>query len=166
MKRNYFFIKLFLILSSLLCPYYFGLIVPNKLLFSQLPLEFSEENLIKVIKESPVVFKDILLAQIIKETGHYTSDLFTYANNLCGMRLPKSRENLAVGSYKGYALYTSWIHSIDDYVLWQIPVVEKYKTREEYLSYLGRNYAEDSAYVKAIRIILQNNKERFSQAFD
>lgn len=166
MKKYIFNTKFFLILSMLLCPYYFSLIVPDKLPFPQLPLEFSEENLIKVIKESNIVYKDIFLAQIIQETFHYTSDVFIKANNLCGMKVPKSRSHLSIGSYKGYALYPTWIHSVDDYALWQMPVVEKYKTKRDYLLYLNRVYAVDSFYDVRIKAILKKNEEYFNKVFE
>jgi hypothetical protein len=101
----------------------------------------------------------------MKETANYTSDLFINANNLCGMRLPGSRETLATGSYKGYALYEHWEKSVQDYYLWQKPVVAKHKTKDAFLAYISRVYAKDSAYIVSIKNILHKKKELFEDFF-
>lgn len=166
MGKQSFVFGLLLFLSLVVCPSITSNKAPVLLPMPSLPIEFSEENLIKVINDSEIKYKDIFLAQVMKETANYTSDIFINGNNLCGMKLPGSRETLAIGSYKGYALYEYWGHSVDDYYLWQKPVVAKHKTKEAFLAYIGRVYAKDSAYLLSIRKILYKNKQFFKKVFN
>lgn len=59
------------------------------------------------------------LAQVIQETGWLKSDICLTAKNLFGMKLPRTRETTANGSYKGHARYESYNESVKDYKLWQ-----------------------------------------------
>jgi uncharacterized FlgJ-related protein len=165
MGKQLFVFGLLLFLSSVICPSITSNKTPVLLPMPSLPIEFSEENLIKVINDSEIKYKDIFLAQVMKETANYTSDLFINANNLCGMRLPVFRETLAIGTYKGYAQYETWILSIEDYVIWQTPVVRKHKTRASFLAYIGRTYAKDSSYLTSIKEILHKKKQYFKKIF-
>jgi uncharacterized FlgJ-related protein len=114
---------------------------------------FSKEELLATLKEMNLKFYDIVYAQAIIETGHFTSNIFRNGNNLFGMKFARQRPTTAIGEYKGHAKYESWEESVVDYALFQAAYMKKCKTREEYLEYLGRNYAGDPGYVSKIRIL-------------
>lgn len=167
MGKSTFIFGLLLFLSLVVCPApIISMKTPVLLTMPSLPIEFSEENLIKVINDSEIKYKDIFLAQIMKETANYTSDIFINAHNLCGMRLPETRKTLAIGSYKGYAYYETWINSVRDYYLWQLPVVQKHKTKSAFMNYIGRVYAKDSTYLESIKAILHKNKGFFTKVLN
>lgn len=123
---------------------------------TQLP--FSEENLISELNRTEILYKDIFLAQSILETGHYTSEVFKHGNNLVGMKKAGKRETTAIGTYKGYAKYSSWSESLKDYNLWQKYFSHKFKSREQFLAFLDRHYSKDGSYAKRLLSILKKNK--------
>jgi flagellum-specific peptidoglycan hydrolase FlgJ len=78
------------------------------------------------------------------------------------MKVAKKRETTATNK-SGYAKYDSPDDSIRDYYLFQQYVMrKKVMTRKEYLSYIGRNYAESGNYSKKVNNIIQ----RYSYIFD
>lgn len=58
----------------------------------------------------------LFLAQSDLETGGWTSDLFTVANNAWGMKLATVRPTPAVGTYAGHARYDTVRDSVVDYL--------------------------------------------------
>jgi uncharacterized FlgJ-related protein len=121
-------------------------------------ISFSELNVYKQLIKIGIAYPDVVLAQAKIETGNFTSKIFIENNNLFGMKLPKRRETTAVGENRNHATYTDWIQSIKDYKLWQDKMIHKSPTLEDYLNYLGRNYAEDKNYIKKIRKTMKKLK--------
>ena len=112
--------------------------------------QFSEERMIYLAESLGIEHIDIMVAQARIETGWYTSGIFIHNKNIFGMKLPERRETTAIGSNRGHAQYTSWQQSVADYKLWQLKVLTKNKSREQYLSYISKNYAEDGNYINLI----------------
>lgn len=110
-------------------------------------LEYVESEL----KSLNVRFVDIAVAQSIIESGSYTSDVYTKANNCFGMKLAKQRPTTAIGEYKGYAKYKNVRDCLIDYALWQQNNLSGINTDEDYLKLLERVYAEDKDYINKIR---------------
>ena len=54
------------------------------------------------------------------------------------------------GEENGHAFFNNWKESVLDYAFYQSTYLNKIHTEEEYLKYLGENYAEDSTYVNKI----------------
>lgn len=98
---------------------------------------------------------DIVYAQTILETGHFTSEIFIQNNNLFGMKMPKIRETKAIGENLNHATFSSWLESVNDYKLWQDSFASG-KTRNEYFIYLGKVYSEDKQYVSKLKRIIEN----------
>jgi uncharacterized FlgJ-related protein len=110
-------------------------------------LEYIESEL----KSLNVKFVDIAVAQSIIESGSYTSDVYTKANNCFGMKLAKQRPTTAIGEYKGYAKYKNIRDCLIDYALWQQNYLSGINTNEDYLKLLERVYAEDKDYINKIK---------------
>jgi len=111
------------------------------------------------IKEQGIKFPDLVFAQAILETGHFKSTVFRVNNNLFGMRLPKVRKTTAIGKKRGYATYSDWIMSVQDYKLWQSSIPKKYlKNRETYIIYLQKVYCDCRNYTKQIKKIVNRYK--------
>ena len=119
--------------------------------------EFSEEKLIKKIKELNFRFPHIVLAQAKLESGYFKSTIFLENNNMFGMREAKLRANLAKGTNRSHAYYDSWQDSLLDYALYYSTYLYKIKTENDYFEYLRQNYAEDKSYVKRLKQIIKNN---------
>jgi uncharacterized FlgJ-related protein len=128
-------------------------------LFEDPPITY--ENLYEQILKYGIKFPDVVFAQAVIETGNFTSALFRNANNLFGMKLPKKRETLAIGQNRGFAVFESWTHSVNDYLLWQEYVLRNkdIKTKNEYLAYLNRYYAENKTYVSSLNRVMLRHKE-------
>lgn len=123
---------------------------------------FSEEALIKEIDNLPFRFKDIILAQAIIESGNYNSPVFKEGSNLFGLREAKSRLTTSKGTYLNHAYYNNWKESVLDRLLYETKYLGKL-SREQYLIYLDRVYAEAGGYDKALENIIKKNrlKEKF-----
>lgn len=120
------------------------------------------ENLYEQIKKYNIKFPDVVFAQAVLETGHFTSYLFRSANNLFGMKKPSVRETLALKdkNAKGFAVFSDWTMSVNDYLLWQEHVLKnnKIQTKQQYLTLLDRIYAEDKKYVILLNKVISDYK--------
>lgn len=132
-----------------------GMISPMKSL--------THENLYEILVKYEVKYPDIAFAQALLETGNLTSKLCKTQNNLFGMKVPYRRETTAIGKNKnGYAKYSSWHDSVEDYLLFQKFVMRKKDmTKEEYMSYIGKHYASDKKYLIKIKQKIKEYKLLF-----
>lgn len=126
--------------------------------------EFSEEKLIQKIGQLNFRYPHIVLAQAKLETGNFTSQSFTSANNMFGMKQAKARVNTARGTEMGHAHYETWIESLYDYALFHNAYLNKLRTENQYYSYLAQNYAEDPQYVSKLKQII--SKENLKAYFE
>jgi uncharacterized FlgJ-related protein len=124
---------------------------------------FSKESLVEELKRLNVKYPHIVLAQSIIESGHFQSNIFRANNNLFGMKEAKQRTTTARGTNLGHAYYDNWRESILDYAMFQSAYLRNIKSEQQYLDYLGKNYAEDKKYEnKVVELIESNNlKELF-----
>lgn len=115
------------------------------------------------IKNSGILYVDVVFAQAKLESGNFTSNVFVCDNNLFGMKQPKLRNTLSLGeSEHGYASYMNWKMSVEDYRLWQTTLLrnKKINTQDEYLNYIGRIYAEDGSYVRKIKSMIRQHAKK------
>ena len=124
----------------------------------------TKENLWTTIKAMDIMYPDIAFAQAILETGHFKSNNCKEANNLFGMMMPNVRETVAIGKNdRGFAVYETWMHSVQDYALYQSYMMRKRKmTRSQYLSFIDRKYSESRGYAKKLKSIIQQHKNILS----
>jgi len=118
--------------------------------------EFSEEKLKDYILELNIKFPDIAFAQARYESGNWGTNpgakLFETNNNLFGMKCATSRTTTHQGEQRGHAYYSHWRMSVVDYAMWQDAYARDLKTREDYISYLKRVYAEGT-YISIMQIM-------------
>lgn len=98
---------------------------------------------------------DIVMAQCIEESGGFTSLLFKEGNNCTGMRVPFQRPTLATGVLYSHARFNSWRECLADYAIWQ-STYARGLTREAYLTYLDRVYAEKKGYSERLKRIIND----------
>jgi len=115
---------------------------------------FSEDSLKSFIYSIRLEHPEIVLAQAKIETGFFKSNILKETNNLFGMNNPKIRMTTSNGCYKNYATYKNWMFSVIDYALYQVSYA-KGKTKEEYLIFLQKNYAQDPMYVVKINTLIE-----------
>lgn len=123
------------------------------------------ETLYLKILHSGIKYPDVVFAQAVVESAHFSSNVFKNENNLFGMKHPKRRETLSEGKGDtGYASYDDWTFSVEDYKLWQLSMFKKkeYKTKTEYLALLGRVYAEDPRYIKTLNKVMLDHQNIFN----
>lgn len=107
----------------------------------QVGRELNLENLLAVLEQYGVKHKEIVAAQAILETGHFTSLNCTQNHNLFGLRRPSD------GSY---FTFDCWEESVRAY---RDDVQYKYGGGD-YYAFLNRiGYAEDRRYTDKVRRI-------------
>jgi len=126
--------------------------------------KFSKEALVEELKRLNVRYPHIVLAQAMIESGHFQSNIFRTNNNLFGMKEAKQRTTTARGTNLGHAYYDNWRESILDYAMFQSAYLRDLKSEQQYLDYLGKNYAEARKYDVAVAEMVknQNLKELFN----
>ena len=125
--------------------------------------DFSEKELIEMLKDLNVKYPYIVLAQSRIETGRFTSKIFRENHNLFGMRQARIRINTAKGTQYNHAYYETWRESVYDYAFYQARYLNNAKTEEEYFYTLGQSYAEAPRYVEALKSEIKryNLKDKF-----
>lgn len=132
---------------------------PNEMLVRRLPVVqqddmVTKKKLYEQIIKFGIKFPDIVFVQSMIESGELTSKLFKTANNMFGMKFPSVRETTAIGKTNGgYSIYEDWNFGVYDYFLWQDHMLRNRTeiTKSQYLSLLGRVYAEDPNYVSKVK---------------
>lgn len=111
----------------------------------------TENNIYLMLLMNNIKYPEVVLSQIMIETGYLTSKLCKANNNLLGMMVPSKRETTAINS-KGFAKYTNWIDCILDYKLYQDYILSRNKivTKAQYIAFLHRNYAKSPNYKKRL----------------
>lgn len=134
------------------------------ILFMVCGVSFAETNddvvtysgLYNEILEQQIEFPDIVFAQAVLESGSFTSRVFKQNKNLFGMRLPKKRKTTAVGQKYGYAVYSFWQESVEDYGYYQeFLIKDKKMTRSQYLAHIDKRYSESKGYVTKLHRIIK-----------
>jgi uncharacterized FlgJ-related protein len=122
--------------------------------------EFSRTNLQRYILEKKIRHPRIVYAQALVETGEFTSRIYRSNNNLFGMKcvVYHGRPSTAIGKRYGHAVYTDWMKSVDDYLLWQSMFRKTTIEREDqYFALLRTRYAEDKRYVSMLKLAIQKD---------
>jgi uncharacterized FlgJ-related protein len=115
------------------------------------------------ICQQGIKYPDIVFAQGVLESGHFTSDKFRDGNNLFGMKLSHYRKTTAIGEKNGHAAYDSWFESVQDYKLWQNTLKPNVlKDRKTYLHYVESRYCECSGYRVQLVDIIKRFKKNFN----
>lgn len=127
--------------------------IPEKKFHEQSLTEKKKMVALELINKG-VQHPEIVLAQALLESANFKSYIFRTNNNMFGMRMPNKRETSAISEFKGYAVYDDWEASIEDYAMYQKSILKgKNITKDEYLDFLGRRYAESPDYVKVVKKI-------------
>lgn len=114
--------------------------------------EFSD-SLLEYIYEMRIEHPYVVYAQALKESARFTSNIYKENHNLFGMKVPERRSTVVIGVNRGHAVYLDWKMSVIDYALFQ----EAYMSglsEDEYLTRLGKIYAQDKDYEKDLRKML------------
>ena len=112
--------------------------------FSQTPKEGLEEALSYYGLE----YKDIVYAQAVLETGHFTSRVCLEYNNLFGLYDSKNKD---------YYKFNHWSESVVAYKEW---IQKKYQPPNNYYTFLREiNYAEEKNYTRILKEIVKNRKD-------
>lgn len=114
-------------------------------------LRFTVKRFKQMLKDMNIKHPDIVYAQARLETGNFTSKIFRTNNNLFGFKVAKQRPTVCIGMSSGHANYDSWQMSVIDYALWQSKHCARL-THDQYIQYLRENYAEDTNYIKKLKL--------------
>ena len=129
-------------------------IIENEILVED--CEFNDTLFYDYLVSLNVMFPKIVYAQSYLETGIFKSPLFKENNNLFGMKIPRQRATLNIGTLE-FAKFNNWKECVLDYTIWQAKYCGKLKTEIEYLDYLQKVYAENKLYKKLILKIVNND---------
>ena len=112
--------------------------------FSQTPKDGLEEALSYYNLEH----KDVVYAQAVLETGHFTSKVCLEYNNLFGLYDSKNKD---------YYKFNHWSESVVAYKEW---IQKKYQPPNNYYTFLREiNYAEEKNYTRILKEIVKNRKD-------
>lgn len=111
----------------------------------------TEEDIYNYLVLCDIQHPEVVMKQIKLETGYFTSRIYKDQNNLFGLKYAYNRPTTAYdkNSKNGSAIYHSWKHSVIDYYLYQ----NKYYKGGDYYSFLAKSYAQDTMYVRKLRLI-------------
>jgi len=111
----------------------------------------TENNIYIMLLLNNVKYPEVVISQIMIETGYLTSKLCKVNNNLLGMMVPGKRETTATNK-SGFAKYTNWFDCILDYKLYQDYILSRNKidNKKQYIAFLHRNYAKSPNYKKRL----------------
>lgn len=118
---------------------------------------FTELNFKSKLKELKIKYPDVVWAQSKIESASYTSPIFKENNNMLGIKVSTTRPSTFIGENRGHASYDTWQDCLIDYAIWQ-STFTRGLSKEQYLQYLGKVYAEDSNYEAKIRRKLKDFK--------
>ena len=119
--------------------------------------EFSSTLLVKYLNLLNVDNSDILIRQVILETGWFKHIRCTKYNNYFGMREAKVRNHTQSGVWRGHATYEHWTMSIKDYILWQQYYKNKGHDTTNYYQFLDNiGYETASNYINTLKRINLN----------
>ena len=113
----------------------------------------SISNVITMLFIADIKFPEVVLSQIMIESGNLTSKKCIEDNNLLGMTVPNKRKTTAINK-NGYAKYANWVDCILDYKLYQNAIMTTHNimTRNDYINLLRKKkYATSSSYVKKLK---------------
>ncbi len=110
---------------------------------------FSESRFKEYLLELNIQYPDLVFSQAKLETGNFQSNLFKQNSNLFGMRMATSRPTTSNATENGYAFYNNWKESVQDYAMYQAKFLSGL-TRVQYIDYLGKNYSNDTNYIKKL----------------
>ena len=120
--------------------------------------DFTKEKFLKEIEKYSFKYPDIIVAQAMLESSHFKSPVFIENNNMFGMREAKVRISTSKGSNLNHAYYDTWKDCIADRALYEAQYLSKL-SREEYLIYLDKVYAEGKGYSRLINKIIKGNSK-------
>ena len=120
---------------------------------------FTREKFYDEIDRSGFKFPEIIKAQALIESTHFSSPVWNENNNALGMRLPRSRFTLATGENLKHATFRNWKDCIKDRMIYEALYLHKLN-KTQYYAYLDKVYARagGAKYSDLIKqIIKQNN---------
>jgi len=116
--------------------------------------DFTEYNLRVYCELIGIKHIDIVLKQSKAETGHYKSGVFKKFNNLFGMKVPTQRKTTAKRNINTtYAVYSHWSESVQDYLILQRQIMERFQDKDYYETLVKSGYCENEKYVKLLKSI-------------
>lgn len=120
--------------------------------------KFSEEALIRLLKDCHIKYPHIALAQAKLESGDFKSKMFRENFNLFGMKLARQRLTTALGEKSGHAMYRDWVDCVYDYGMWSQVMACNINSEVEYFVKLDEKYAEDTTYISKLKHIIKREK--------
>jgi len=119
---------------------------------------FSKQKFFEEIDRSKFKYPDIIKAQALIESQHFTSPVWKENNNALGMKLPNTRFTVATGDHLGHAVYSNWKDCIKDRLIYEALYLNNL-SRTQYYKYLDQVYARagTTKYSDLIKTLIQQN---------
>ncbi len=109
----------------------------------------ADEGLAEALEYYDIHHPDIVYAQALIETGHFTSVGCVRHNNLFGLYNSRA---------KRYCRFNHWSESVIAYKEW---IQRRYKPPEDYYKFLARiRYASDPQYIQKLKQIVRENNDK------
>ena len=120
-------------------------------------LQFSEDNLLKMMKHYKILFPEVVLAQVKIETGNFTSPICKINNNYFGHKVfPRKWKGVQMPfKNREHLVFKNWVQSVEQYKLFQ----QANFTNKHYIQFIKKQgYAEDKNYTNLINKIMEQEK--------
>lgn len=110
-------------------------------------------DVLTLIQESEIQYKNIASKVAILESNHFKSRLYKGGNNAFGFK--RNSRKLYTHTKNGYCVYSSLKHSVQDYMLWERSMIKHHKlhTRSRFLAFLNRSYSKTANYASKVESI-------------
>jgi hypothetical protein len=117
---------------------------------------FTKQKFFEEVDNSNFNFPDIIKAQALIESEHFSSPVWKENNNALGMRLPNTRFTVATGDNLGHATYRTWKDCIKDRLIYEALYLNDL-TKDQYFKYLDKVYARAgaTAYSDLIKTVIK-----------
>lgn len=117
---------------------------------------FTKQALVDEIKCHRFKYPDIILAQAVLESGHFKSAVFKANNNLFGMKQPKKRYTLCIGTNLNHGLYDNWKLCVEDRMIYEALYLND-MSRTQYKKFLDKTYAKGKNYSGILEKLIVKN---------
>lgn len=120
---------------------------------------FTKQKFFEEIDNSNFKYPEIIKAQALIESQHFSSPVWKENNNALGMKLPGVRFTVATGENLNHAVYKTWKDCIKDRLIYEALFLNDL-TKEQYFKYLDVVYARAGAtkYSNLIKTIIKQRK--------
>lgn len=120
---------------------------------------FTLEAFKKEVKQSKFKYPDIIIAQALIESEHFSSPVWRENHNMFGMKSARTRFTLAIDDNLNHAVFKNWKDCVKDRLIYDALYLNNL-SRAQYLKFLDKRYARagGTSYSELIEQVIRNKR--------